>query len=288
MNESRGPWYLLTGVAVGLVLGLLYAWLIDPVAYIDTAPDTLRPEFKDHYRSLIALAYQSNPDVGRARSRLALLGDERPAFELGAQAQRVLAQGGSQQEARALAQLAAAMGELPHSTDEQTNSPSDSPSGGNTSPDDDALPSATPDPHLAVLTATLPPAPTATPMATFTPRAGLIQPTPGVAFVLRGQEQVCEEDVPAGLLQVEVVDHNRQPLPAVRVDLAWNEGQEFFFTGLHPRRSLGYADFRMTPGVVYSLRVGEGGEQVNEIAVPQCETADGFNNGGWKLVFSEP
>ncbi len=288
MNESRGPWYLLTGVVIGLALGLLYAWLIDPVAYIDTAPDTLRPEFKDHYRSLIALAYQSNPDLGRARSRLALLGDERPAFELGAQAQQVLAQGGSQQEARALAQLAAALGEAPHAADEPANSPPASSNGESPSPGGDPLPSATPDERLAVMSPTPPPAASATPLATFTPRVALLQPTPGVAFVLRERELVCEENFTAGLLQVEVVDRNRQPLPAVRVDIAWDEGQEFFFTGLNPRRSPGYADFRMAPGVLYSLRVGEGGEEVNEIAVPQCETADGFSAGGWKLVFAEP
>ncbi|MDZ4158156.1 MAG: hypothetical protein U1B80_00050, partial [Anaerolineaceae bacterium] len=110
MSERRPLWYLLTGVLIGFGLGLLYSWLIDPVAYINTSPDTLRPEFKEHYRSLIALAYHSRADLSRARSRLMLLADNRPGFELGAQAQRVLAQGGSQVEARALAQLAAALG----------------------------------------------------------------------------------------------------------------------------------------------------------------------------------
>ena len=31
MRDSRGPWYLLTGLAIGAVLGVLYAWGVQPV-----------------------------------------------------------------------------------------------------------------------------------------------------------------------------------------------------------------------------------------------------------------
>ena len=83
MRESRGPWYLLTGVVIGLALGVLYGWLIAPVSYTDTQPHTLRAELKDEYRTLIALAYLSNGNAARAQTRLELLRDVNPAEEIG-------------------------------------------------------------------------------------------------------------------------------------------------------------------------------------------------------------
>lgn len=35
---KRGGWYLLTGVILGLILGLIYAWVINPVVYESTLP----------------------------------------------------------------------------------------------------------------------------------------------------------------------------------------------------------------------------------------------------------
>jgi hypothetical protein len=77
MGEQRGPWYLLTGLAIGLALGLVYAWWINPVAYVNTAPASLRPDSKEAYRSLIAAAFGANGNLERARVRLSLLKDRR-------------------------------------------------------------------------------------------------------------------------------------------------------------------------------------------------------------------
>ena len=38
MNESRGNLYLLTGLVIGLAAGLLFAWVISPVKYVDIEP----------------------------------------------------------------------------------------------------------------------------------------------------------------------------------------------------------------------------------------------------------
>lgn len=113
MNERRGPWYLLTGLFIGLLAGLVYTWLVNPVRFVDTSPDLLRAEFKDQYRSMVALAYHTNGDLGRASSRLAQLKDAEPITELEAQAGRIRAQGGSELVASALAELAAALGRPP-------------------------------------------------------------------------------------------------------------------------------------------------------------------------------
>jgi len=76
-----------------IALGLLYAWMIAPVRYINTVPNTLRADFKDQYRVLIAASYSATHDLARAKSRLELLGDANPLQALTGQAQRMLASG---------------------------------------------------------------------------------------------------------------------------------------------------------------------------------------------------
>lgn len=111
-KQKGSPLYLLTGVIIGLVLGLVYAWLINPVIYENTAPASLGDADKDSYRSMIAQVYANTGDLERAALRLALLEDEDPVFTLGVQAQRVLAEG-QDTEARALALLASVLQGLP-------------------------------------------------------------------------------------------------------------------------------------------------------------------------------
>ncbi len=109
MNERRGPWFLFTGLLIGLLAGLLYTWLVNPVRFVDTSPNRLRPEFKEQYRSMVALSYQANHDLGRAEGRLTQLEDEDPVAELTTQAKRIQEQGGSDLEAKALTDLAMAL-----------------------------------------------------------------------------------------------------------------------------------------------------------------------------------
>ncbi len=108
-EENRSSWYLLTGLILGLLLGLAYTWWINPVEYNNASPTTLKETYKNDYRSIIAQVYAATGNFVRAESRLALLGDNDPIAVLSAQAQRILAQGGSDAEARALAMLAAAL-----------------------------------------------------------------------------------------------------------------------------------------------------------------------------------
>jgi hypothetical protein len=113
MREKKGHWYLLTGILTGFLAGLAVAWIIQPVEYTDTSPASLRPTYKDHYRVLIATAYNASGDLVRARARLKLLGDENPSQALTEQAQRTLAEGSTPEEARFLSLLALAMGQAP-------------------------------------------------------------------------------------------------------------------------------------------------------------------------------
>ena len=116
MNEQRGNLYLLTGLVIGLAAGLLFAWVISPVKYVDTEPASLASQVKDQYRQVIAQAYLSNHDLGRARQRIELVDPGSSLQFLAAQAQRMLAENASPQEARALAILAADMSKPPSGT----------------------------------------------------------------------------------------------------------------------------------------------------------------------------
>jgi len=125
---KRSSWYLLTGLILGVILGLIYAWLLNPVVYISSTPETLGDSDKDFYRGIIAQVYAATGDLERASLRLALLEDPDPAYALGAQAQRALAQG-QEAEARALALLAAALQapQIPHDFSEEPTPPEPTP-----------------------------------------------------------------------------------------------------------------------------------------------------------------
>lgn len=64
---------------LGIAAGLYYGWVIDPVEYVDTSPDTLLIDYKTDYVLMVAEAYQLEGDLNLAASRLAVLGDKPPA-----------------------------------------------------------------------------------------------------------------------------------------------------------------------------------------------------------------
>jgi hypothetical protein len=59
---------------LGFCIGLVYGWLIDPVEYVDTDPDTLRIDYKTDYVLMVAEAYQADKNIDLAVDRLAFLG----------------------------------------------------------------------------------------------------------------------------------------------------------------------------------------------------------------------
>lgn len=68
----------LIAILVGIGLGLLYGWVIDPVQYTDTAPHTLRIDYKADYVLMVAEAYEYEHDPLLAQQRLSRLGDQPP------------------------------------------------------------------------------------------------------------------------------------------------------------------------------------------------------------------
>jgi hypothetical protein len=69
---------LLIGLGIGLALGMIYGWVINPVEYVDTTPGSLREDYRTDYILMLAEAYRGDGDLDLARVRLAGLGPETP------------------------------------------------------------------------------------------------------------------------------------------------------------------------------------------------------------------
>jgi hypothetical protein len=72
---NRLFWFLIS-ILVGTGLGLLYGWMINPVRYVNTTPQSLRDDYKADYVLMTAEIYVKDKDLNLARRRLALLGDQ--------------------------------------------------------------------------------------------------------------------------------------------------------------------------------------------------------------------
>ncbi|NTV36278.1 MAG: hypothetical protein HGA53_04935 [Anaerolineaceae bacterium] len=274
-RRGRGPWYLLTGLILGLGLGLIISWVIFPVKFTETAPEILASKYKETYRIRIAESFLSNSDIGRTRQRLALLNDTDPIQLLIAQSQRLLADGGSLQDAEALAKLAAALQNLP-----VDNTPV---------PENTVQAPDTTGTAVGIQTATAQVEPTQTPAQTFTPRPTLIQQPVGVPFVLKEKIELCDKGTKPGVLQIDVQNKIGNPMPGVRIDIAWIDGAESFYTGFYPEISSGYADYIMEEGRTYRVKVGDGSDIVDNVQPPLCKgEQDTMFLGGWRLIFTEP
>ncbi len=303
MREKRGSWYLLTGLILGILIGLVLAWMLPPTAVSNSGPNSLRQDYKDAYRALVALAFDATGDQKRANARLELLGDEDIAGVLAAQSQRYLAEGYSYTEALALARLSAALGQVPEPA---PRTPTSMPEliATATPPEtvEDGLPSETVNPDstattleeagepLPTETASITPSPTLsrTPILTFTPLPTLTAtPTLSPPYVLQNQALVCDPILQKSNIQIVVTNAAGEGVPGVEVIVQWTGGEEHFYTGLKPEMGLGYADFDMTPAQTYTLHIAEGGEPV-ALFVPECAETSTRYWGGWRLIFTHP
>jgi hypothetical protein len=313
MKEQRGSWYLLTGVILGVGLGLLYAWAISPARVTNVVPENLAPEYKDDYRVAIASAYLATGDLSRAKARLQLLHDEDPAQLLAAQSQRYLAAGRPYIEAEALAALAAALEQndnsepapvtateanpsrptaSPSPTEQASPTPSEavSPSVTEASASESETPgpSETPEP-TTTRTPSPSPTPSETPEVTFTPvPTNTLTPTLLPPLVFSDQTLVCDPLITEAQLRIYVNDKSGRGIAGVEVIIQDDGNEEHFFTGLKPDIDQGYADYTLQPGVEYSLQVGKGGEPIT-ITAEECSQDEGEDYwGSWRLTFTTP
>ncbi|OGO60290.1 MAG: hypothetical protein A2032_02580 [Chloroflexi bacterium RBG_19FT_COMBO_49_13] len=74
---SRSTKFMIA-ILLGAVAGLFYGWVVNPVEYVDIAPESLRVDYKTDYVLMIGEAYQVDHDLGLAVRRLAVLGSSAP------------------------------------------------------------------------------------------------------------------------------------------------------------------------------------------------------------------
>lgn len=287
MKHFHWEW-LIAGV-LGLGAGLMFAWVIAPPRDGSTAPNTLRPDFQDEYRSAIASAYSVTGDLARAKARLALLGDTDSVQALTACAQRALAAGQAFGRAQELARLASDLqsGTSSIPTFTPTTAIVATATASSTATTRVELTGTVPVPTITpsvVRTSPTPLASTQTPTPSRTP-----VPSPSAPFELVSQEDVCNPALPKGLLQVEVSDRGGHPLAGIEITITWSQGEERFFTGFQPEISAGYADYVMNAGTTYSVQLARLGVPVSGITAPLCPSPGGQTYpGGKHLTFREP
>jgi hypothetical protein len=67
---------VVTGFIMGLASGLVYGWLLDPVKYVDTQPNSLRIDYQTDIVLMVASIYSRELDTEAAIERLSLLKKE--------------------------------------------------------------------------------------------------------------------------------------------------------------------------------------------------------------------
>jgi hypothetical protein len=70
-------WFLVA-IILGLVGGMYYGWIVNPVKYVNTTPDSLRYDYKTDYVLMVAEVYQNEQNLTLAARRLSLMGSDSP------------------------------------------------------------------------------------------------------------------------------------------------------------------------------------------------------------------
>lgn len=264
--------WLFMGLLVGLGAGLYYAWIVQPIVYLQASPARLNEAAKAEYIVLVSQSYAANGNWAQAEQRLAALEDPQMATTVNQLLEQSVRQLKPVDLLRNLAALAQQLGA----------------EGGAVpifAPTPDVLPTPTLVAQLQTTAVASPsPTPTAVPSHTPTPTATQVnQPTAVFTFQLVAQEQICDSDTP-GHIQVVVENPFSQPLPGVEIHVRWANGQDRFFTGFKPENGLGYADFSMSPDLSYTAVLADGSPEVSGLRIEPC--ANG-REGSWQLQFQQ-
>jgi len=275
MDQNRGNWYLLTGLIFGLLMGIVYSWVISPISQVDTHPSLLRTDYKDIYRLLISRAYQANNNLPRAEARLNLISDDEPALALAAQAQRFLAEGGDHEMAVILANLSAALQSReavenppvqPTETAAATDSPENTEENGENNPDNTATSTQ------ELVSSQTPP------------------PTESPPFILQDSSPICDPTLGESLIQIVATNGSGDGIPGVAIQISLGTDPiEIFYTGLKPELGLGYADFSAEPGLTYQVSFPDSGLIISDVEVPTCQNeSDESYWGSWEIYITHP
>jgi len=78
IRSNKPKLFLVLAVIAGFLFGLLYAYVLVPVEYIDTTPDILRRDLQVDYMRMAIDSYQVNRDINLAVRRWMNLGEAAP------------------------------------------------------------------------------------------------------------------------------------------------------------------------------------------------------------------
>ena len=73
MQGKRIFWFTVS-IAIGLALGLVYGWLIQPLFYSEVSPDRLRVDYQADYVLMVAEVYAKDQDIRESADQLEVLG----------------------------------------------------------------------------------------------------------------------------------------------------------------------------------------------------------------------
>ncbi len=267
---------LLLGLVLGLSAGLYYAWVVDPVIFVDASPARLSDRYKEEYLYLVSQSYATTGNWPQAQERLDALDDPNLPQTLNALLEQYLREQKPPQVVENLASLARQAGVegsvvalfAPTPVNGAASSPT---------------PTATAPILANPTTAPLPTStPTRTPVPTITPAPTLIpSPTARPDYRLLNQERLCGK-VSTPRIEVITYDALLNELPGVEVLVRWDAGEDSFFTGFKPEEGAGYGDFTMETGVSYSVQLADGSPEVSGLRIESCP--EGID-GGWRLSF---
>ena len=130
MQSSRVFWFTVS-IVIGIVAGLVFGWMIEPRRFAESAPDTLRSDYKADYVLMVAEVYQKDKDTTLAVSRLALLGNDLPVRTVQEAIITASELGYTRQDLQLLGKLSQALGSpISTGTPAQTLTPAPDPTGG--------------------------------------------------------------------------------------------------------------------------------------------------------------
>ncbi len=231
----------LLGMAVGIGLGLAYAWVIDPVKLTESSPANTIGTYKRVWLIMAAEAYAQDGDWDRTRDRIDSLRDPNLNQTIVALFDESLNQG-QNSAARALARLADRLDIHTAGMLVYLATPI-------VTPETEPLPVLTPSPTVAF--SPLPtPAPTLKAALTSTPT-----PLLATTYQVIRREPICRAESITPQIQVTIQDMIGRALPGKEVWITWEGGADRFVTGLKPEIDPGYGDFDMALDQTYNVSI---------------------------------
>lgn len=278
-------WGIFFGMAIGITLGLLYAWQVAPIEEFDTEAYQLRPEDKNHFVVAIMLEYQQSSDLGRAVGKLVDLKLSDDPIQAVANVACELARTGYVDSTSGLNAVRAMK------TFYQLQ--------GRSGCADTYIPDISSESQVVEVivptnTPTIPPPPSKTP----TPDLGQVSATPPVRIVPTIAPQrdfegtiastFCDPQI-SGLIEVFVVQLNGDGIPGEVVRVRWDDGDDSFVTGLKPERGDSYADFQMQDGLGYIIDMpGLSDPIASPLVAEPCFTENGDEaTKSYRVVFRQ-